>query len=433
MKKVVFNIVVIILFSTNVFGQIENKLTINDKIYGLSLIWKEVSYNFAFFHQVPDLNWDSCYLVWIPKVIDTKNDWDYYQELQKFMSQLQDGHTRIFTPVQLRKKYFGTCIKQLTTKLIENKIIITHVLVDSLRKQGLKQGMEIVSINDMDPFIYAEKNVAPYVYASTSQDRQLQIFSQFLLSGSTIEPVKIEVEDFKGNRVIYSITREPWIMEEEMLDGVPFEFTTIDTNIGYLKINNFVVSENVRANFDSIFQKILLTEGLIIDVRENVGGATDISLYVLKHFTDKSFKAGKWRTPNNIAAHRSWGSGIEWFESDAFEVNPLDNKIIYTKPVVLLADESTFSCAEDFCVGFLSMNRGKIIGAKTAGSSGNPIMIRLPGDGVALVCAKQDFFPDGREYVGYGIPPDVEIKVSLKDIIRGYDPILGAALQKVSN
>lgn len=434
MKRIVQICILLTVFSSsNLSGQDENNLSSKDKLYGLSLLWKEVSYNFAFFEQIPNLNWDSCYQAYIPKVMESKNDWDYYLELQKFMSLLQDGHTRIFTPVQLRNKYFGTCITQFTTKLIEDKVIITRVSDDSLREQGLKQGMEIVAINDMNPFIYAEKYVAPYVYASTPQDRQLQIFSQFLLSGSTSEPIRIEIEDFDGKRVRYSISREPWIMEEEMLNGKPLEFKVITRNIGYLKINNFVESKSVRTNFDSIYKKILRTDVLIIDVRENVGGCTDISQYILRHFTNKPYKTGKWKSPNNIAAHRGWGSYIEWFESEAYEVLPFDNKIIYTRPMVLLADESTFSCAEDFCVDFITLNRGKIVGSKTAGSSGNPLMFKLPGEGVAMICTKQDFFPDGSQYVGFGIIPDIEIIPSIQDMIQNNDPVLEVALKEILN
>ncbi len=421
----------IIVFSVNCYCQNENSLSSKDKIYGLSLIWKEVSYNFAFFNQIPDLNWDSCYQDFIPRVLESENDWDYYLELQKFMSLLQDGHTRVFTQVHLRNKYYGTSIKQLNTKLIEGKVIITRVLDDSLRIRGMKPGMEIVAINEMNPFIYAEQYVAPYVYASTPHDRQLQIFSQNLLSGRVAEPVRIEVKDFDGKVERYSIYREPWIMEEEMLTGKPLEFRVVAKNTGYLKINNFVGSNSIRSDFDSIYEKILLTDALIIDVRENMGGWTDISQYILKHFANKPFKTGKWRSPENIAAHRSWGSNIEWFESGEYEVAPFTDKVIYTRPIVLLADESTFSCAEDFCADFLTMKRGKIVGSKTAGSSGNPLMVKLPGEGVALICTKQDFFPDGREYVGFGIDPDIEVKPSIEDIFQNNDPVLQAAIKTI--
>jgi len=421
----------LVFLSITAFCQTEKTLTTEKKLYGLSLLWKEASYNFAFFNQVPDLNWDSCYQAYIPKVLKAKNDWDYYLELQQFISLLQDGHTRVFPPVELRNKYYGTANQQITTRLIEGKVIITKVLQDSLRKKGLKQGMEIVAIDNMDAFEYVDKHVAPYVFASTAHDLQLQEFGHFLLSGSTSEPIQIEVRDFKNKIKTYSIYREPWIMEEELFTGKQLDFDILPKNIGYLQTYNFVDNEYYRPMFDSIYEKILETDGMIIDVRGNIGGATQIAYYILRHFTNKPFKSENWKTPNNIAAHRAWGHDIEWLEVDGKNVHPHKSKTIYSKPLNVIADESSFSGAEDFCVGFLTMKRGKLIGSKTAGSSGSPLMFKLPGGGLALICTKEDFFPNGKAYIGIGISPDIEVETTIKDIIENRDPILEAAINDI--
>ena len=55
-----------------------------EKLYGLSLFWKEASYNFAFFDQVPDLDWDKTYREYIPKVLATESTAEYYKVLQRF-------------------------------------------------------------------------------------------------------------------------------------------------------------------------------------------------------------------------------------------------------------------------------------------------------------------------------------------------------------
>ena len=434
MKQIKFiSFILIIVFTVNLHCQSENTLTTEDKLYGLSLLWKEACYNFAFFDQVPDLNWDSCYQAYIPKVLETKNDWDYYLELQKFISPLQDGHTRVFPPVKLRNKYYGTATKQITTRLIEGKIIITKVLNDSLQKKGLKQGMEIVSIDNMNAFEYVDENVAPYVYASTNHDLQLQKFGHFLLSGSTSEPISIGVKDFDDKTKVYNIYREPWILEQELFTGKQFDFKILPNNIGYLETYNFVDNEQYRPMFDSIYQKILETDGMIIDVRGNIGGATQIAYYILRHFTTEPFLSENWKTPNNIAAHRAWGKNIEWFEKQGYEIQPHNNKTIYTKPFNVIADESSFSGAEDFCVGFLTIGRGNLIGRKTAGSSGSPLMFDLPGGGLALICTKEDFFPDGKEFIGIGISPDIEVDITINDIIDKRDPILDAAIANILN
>ncbi len=90
------SVVFLVLSCQVVSAQEEAKeLSVSEKLYGLSLFWSEVSYNFAFFDQVPDLNWDSAYLEFIPRVIASESTYEYYRELQRFCALLKDGHTNI--------------------------------------------------------------------------------------------------------------------------------------------------------------------------------------------------------------------------------------------------------------------------------------------------------------------------------------------------
>ena len=73
-----------LLLTTFSFGQIPNKLTPTDKIYGLSKFWQEVNYNFVYLDKVDRTMWDNRYRELIPIVQNTKNDYEYYRELQKF-------------------------------------------------------------------------------------------------------------------------------------------------------------------------------------------------------------------------------------------------------------------------------------------------------------------------------------------------------------
>jgi len=38
-------------------------LSVAERLYGLSLIWQEANYNFAFFDRVPNLDWDASHSV----------------------------------------------------------------------------------------------------------------------------------------------------------------------------------------------------------------------------------------------------------------------------------------------------------------------------------------------------------------------------------
>ncbi|MFZ2489908.1 MAG: hypothetical protein WA208_00350 [Thermoanaerobaculia bacterium] len=55
-------------------------------------------------------------------------------------------------------------------------------------------------------------------------------------------------------------------------------------------------------------------------------------------------------------------------------------------------------------------------------------MFKLPGGGAARVCTKHDTYPDGREFVGVGIQPQVVIRPTVADLLAGKDTVLDAAV-----
>jgi C-terminal processing protease CtpA/Prc len=69
------------------------------------------------------------------------------------------------------------------------------------------------------------------------------------------------------------------------------------------------------------------------------------------------------------------------------------------------------------------------IGTNTFGSTGQPFSFSLPGGGSARICTKKDTYPDGREFVGYGIKPDIEIKPSFADYLKKNDIVLEKAIE----
>ena len=116
-----------------------------------------------------------------------------------------------------------------------------------------------------------------------------------------------------------------------------------------------------------------------------------------------------------------------WHEASI--IQPIGSKDIYSKPVVVLTDAGTFSAAEDFCVAFRNMKRGKLIGTTTGGSTGNPLEISLPGDVHAMICTKKDRYPDGTIFVGVGIIPDIEVKETVDSFLQEKDLVLEKAVQ----
>ena len=105
-------------------------------------------------------------------------------------------------------------------------------------------------------------------------------------------------------------------------------------------------------------------------------------------------------------------------------VRPVEGKPRYLKPIALLMGAETYSAAEDFIVTFDVAKRGIKIGQTTGGSTGQPLFFELPRGGMGRVCTKWDIYPDGKEFVGIGIVPDIEVKETVKDVREGRDVAL---------
>lgn len=122
------------------------------------------------------------------------------------------------------------------------------------------------------------------------------------------------------------------------------------------------------------------------------------------------------------------------FEEDYWYESPPDTlmskeSLLKDLEVVVLIGNNTASAAEDFLIAAESISLGKTIGDYTYGSTGQPMFIKLPGGGSARICTKRDMYPNGKEFVGYGIEPDYIIKESINDFISGKDIVLNRAIE----
>jgi C-terminal processing protease CtpA/Prc len=97
--------------------------------------------------------------------------------------------------------------------------------------------------------------------------------------------------------------------------------------------------------------------------------------------------------------------------------------------MVILTGPVTNSSAEDFVIELKQTGRAVTVGGRTSGGAGNPLEVPLPGGGTFRVATFTATFPDGTEYVGTGIRPDIEVYPTVRDLIDGKDPALHKAAE----
>ncbi len=452
MKRNCITAFLLVLFACSLTAQRENTISDADKLYGLSKFWQEVNYNFAFFDQVPDLDWDSAYQAFIPQVLATENDYEYYRKLMAFCALLKDGHTNIYLPQRIDSLLYQNSFGDYRIFLenIGGKAIVTHV--NAPKKEEIPIGSEVIEVNGMPTKAYLEKEVIPYISSSTEYilwDKGIRS----LLKGFRGQSIDIKIKTPEEEERTFHLTRalnqddiHPPFPQRQLLD-----YSEMGNGIAYVALNSFD-NPKIDTLFVQKLPELKQAKALVIDLRYNGGGSTDIGLEIAKYLThDKELYYSKSMTREHRAAYKAWGfwvaqqdappsdewaqKSLDYFNGDVwyeFESEPQNNNVArkdkIVLPTVILTGHNTASAAEDFLVILDKQPHILRMGQKTYGSTGQPLILFMPGGGSARVCTKKDVFPDGREFVGYGIAPHIEAAPTVEDFIHDRDPVLERAI-----
>jgi C-terminal processing protease CtpA/Prc len=397
------------------------QLTEDERIGGLSKLWSEVKYNFASPERLIQIDWESLYVSYLPKVRAAKSTYEYYRLLEELCAKVGDSHTNVYHPREL----VGSV--GIHTRLIEDRLLVIDVWDPELRSQKIVAGMEIVEIDGEPARRYGDRNVAPYQSASTRQDLEVRTFEYFLLAGPSHEPVRLTLEAASGERLTATVRRKSFDELGPLAPKPPgFEFRVLSGNVGYVALNSFE-DASVAGEFLAAFGEIAKTEALILDIRNNGGGNSGVGMRILATLIDKPEPLTPWQTRDYRPIFRAWGRPVGMLSLPGFDLAP-DDELHYSKPVIVLTSPRTFSAAEDFLVAFDQSRRGTIVGEPSAGSTGQPLSFKLPGGGSGRVCTWRGTYADGKEFLGVGVQPQKRVVPTLRDFRAWKDTVLDAAL-----
>lgn len=396
----------------------------DEKVAGLSKLWSEAKYNFAYFDHVPELDWDKVYLEYLPKVRATRSTAGYMRVLKTFCAQLHDGHTDV-SPDDPALADSVSRRPPIRAVLVGENVFVQEVLHDSLERTGIRPLLEIVSVDGLPVRDYADWYVRPYVCGSTTQNVDVNTYTYDLLRGPKDRPVTLVFRDKTGTTFSRTLPRSGY---SKLRPTPSFRFKILPGDVAYVQLNDFE-SDQPLNGFAAAFDSIAATNSLILDVRQNGGGNSGFGWNILGYLTDKPMKTGSYSSRLYSPIRRARGENVVFEPVERNETGwPANGKKLYTKPVVVLISGRTFSAAEDFAVVFDAMKRGTLIGEPTGGSTGQPLNFSLPGGVMARVCTKRDMYPDGTEWNGIGIQPTMLVKPTVADVQAGRDTVLEAAL-----
>lgn len=313
--------------------------------------------------------------------------------------------------------------------------------MNELKLQRVGPGVEILEIGDVPIRQFFNEKVLKYYTRGSDQANEATLVF-YLLYGPQGEKVRLKVRDTDGSIRHAELTRN-----STRKDGSRFAYRFIesmftptvnsrmlDDGVLYINIPNFQ-SENKQVQVD--FERLIDTldvsaiEGMVLDVRYNSGGSDAPVKKIVSCLIDEAVKSPTNHYFHYVPANIPWGKEALLWKSRDSEIVPRDGKR-YFGPLVILTGPATHSSAEDFVIELKQRGRTLIVGEKTSGGAGGRLAFSLPGGGEFGLSTFKATYPDGREYMGTGIQPDVEVRPTLDDIIKGKDRVLEKGIEVIN-
>ena len=361
-------------------------------------------------------------LDWDAKVAEAKQKISQAQSFNMAMSHiaaaldtLNDSHTFFLPPQHAYRHDFGW-----QYQMIGDRCFVIRVRPDSdAAAKGVKSGDEVLTINGFNP---SRDNLwkVQYVFSVLRPQPSLRLELKDPLGKQ--RQVEVAAAIHAGKRVmdltsaggggdIWDIVRQ----SEDEDDLMRARYVEYGDDLMVLKVPRFLFSRN---EVDDVIGKARKHKNLILDLRENPGGAVDTLKFMLGGVFDKDVKVadrvGRKESKPEVAKATH---------------NPFTGKL------VVLVDSKSASAAELFARVIQIEKRGTVLGDHTSGSvmESRRYSEKLGMDTVifygASITEEDLIMTDGKSLEHIGVTPDEVLLPTADSLANGKDPVLARAAE----
>lgn len=421
-------------------GHMENKgysqtideignLEIKDRMFIVSKIYNLIDTCFIGGEKFSEYNIDKIYEKFLERVIKEEDRFKFGLLMMEFLAGLKNGLTRYYDPL-ICKNY--NCDLGFKIVSYDGKWIVKNSRIKELIDFDVVSEINGKKLDDF----FNEKS--KYISASSEREAKTR-FSDY----GILFPLKFSLK-LEGGRIIF-IDRT--IIEPFSEKIKPEGRWLKDGEIAYLKIPSFSSREieEIAINNVNVFNN---SKSIIIDLRENKGKVVPYKL--INVLMDRPYRFWSETTPANIGILKSHSEIMKsiYSDEDSFRNSYFkmcraynDTTLMWGSPyetstnnifkgkINILVDSFCSSAAEDFILPFKDNKRATIMGEKTMGCSGLPLVHTFDNGILTSVITKKPLFPDGSRFDGVGISPDIGIHPTLDQLKGTKDAVLSEALR----
>lgn len=430
-------------------------MNVADAVADLSLIWKQAAIVFPYFDR-QQTDWDSAYSAFLPRIMAGGSETELHLLLAEFINLLGDGHTDYLFP------------RRLTDEIGYLPFSLNYIKGDYYANVPDGEGrrpVKVTGLNGMPMQAVLEKAFR-YIYhvENFSAPSRLHAILPFFLHATENE-LTTSAGVFRFDLAQTKPALTAWgplvpACAAQPVSRGELDIRLYENGILYVKLDNFLYS-GAADEVAAALRSAAPLRGVILDLRENIGGMTVFGARVAELLIDGAFHGCQKRTRTMTGVDLASASQMATMSREAFAkiagqddgaaeefercrkliqgvyfeeyqdtYGAPEHRAMYAGPCVLLTSRNTVSAAEDFVAMFRSNHRATVIGAPTQGTTGTPLIQSLLCGGRARICSVAYRLLDGTEFIGSGIAPDIPAENDVNDYAGGRDAVLELALQQ---
>jgi hypothetical protein len=222
------------------------------------------------------------------------------------------------------------------------------------------------------------------------------------------------LQKFSGDHHLY-VKRDPSIVKELKTPGSKedqmnvgpdntgaenygiSESKIVDDNIGYLKLTGIDISKKSLPLLYEAMRKVENSDALIIDLRDNKGGGSEIGSVLESYFLPENTPLLEFMSRQGT---QTIDSTVNWLEEKK-----------YSKPVYILTNKNTASAAEAFAFVMQKKKRAKVIGETSSGAANRNDWYIVNDENYISVSTAATYLPGTQiTWEQVGVKPDIKVK-----------------------
>lgn len=311
-----------------------------------------------------------------------------YSAMEGLVASLGDPHTNFFVPKvntafrdETQGKFYGIGARLLPDPL---GVKVVSVFAEGpAEKAGIKGQDVIVAVDGKDVGGMESDDIVLLIKGKENTTVRLKV-----VRPGAKEPLEFTI---KREKVVPPNVESKYIA---------------DQNIGYIKILNFALEVPEQFEHELKAVESHNIKGLVIDLRDNPGGALDAAVTVLSN----------WLDGDNVVKLRFRDGSEETTNAERGETHN------FGYPVVVLVNEDSASAAEIMAGVLKDYSKAKLVGEHTYGKfSVQTVFGQRDGAGIKMTIARYYLPKSGAltrkvdeegAYISGGIKPDFEVDLN---------------------